>query len=145
KAALRYPLMIVGALVVAFVVMLGFVIPSFATFFDKAGLELPLPTQLCLELSAFLLRYGWLFLIIGGIGALAFRVSLKLPSVQVFRDAVFLRIPIIGPILVKAAMSRFSSIFAILQSSGILVLEAIDILAQSIDNAAISAQFLQLR
>lgn len=145
KRALRYPFMVVIALAIAFVIMLGFVIPTFATFFDKVGLELPLPTRLSLGLSAFLLSYGWLIVIVIAVGVIGFRLLSKLPSVQLFRSALLLRTPIIGPILIKAAMSRFASIFAILQSSGILVLETIDTLSQSIDNAAISAQFLKLR
>ncbi len=145
KAALRYPLMVVAALVVAFVIMLGFVIPSFASFFDRAGLELPLPTKICLQLSAFLTSHGWLL----GIALLAAiflaRFALGLPGAKLWRDTFLLRIPIIGPVLVKSAMSRFASVFAILQSSGIMVLEALDILSQSIGNSAISTQFLRLR
>src|SRR5690606_27154921 len=51
KAALRYPFMVLAALVIAFVIMLGFVIPSFASFFDRAGLDLPAPTRICLALD----------------------------------------------------------------------------------------------
>lgn len=145
KSAIRYPLMVVAALVVAFIIMLGFVIPSFASFFEKADLVLPLPTRICLQLSAFLTQYG--LYLLAAVVALGFlvRYLLRLPSAQLYRDTLLLKLPIIGPVLIKSAMTRFASVFAILQSSGILILEALDILSQSIGNAAISTQFMRLR
>jgi len=64
---------------------------------------------------------------------------------KIFRDGMYLRIPIIGPVFKKAAMARFASIFAILQASGITVLEAMDILAGTIGNNAIARDFRNLR
>lgn len=145
KSATRYPLMVVGALVVAFVIMLGFVIPTFASFFDQAGLELPLPTRICLELSHLLRSYGYLLLIAAVALFAAARFFLRNPRYRLRRDTWLLRMPILGPVLIKSAMTRFASVFAILHSSGVMILESLEILAQTIDNAAISAQFVRLR
>lgn len=145
KSATRYPLMVVAALAVAFVIMLGFVIPAFASYFDKAGLELPLPTRICLQLSAFFTSHGYL-LLLATVGVFVlFRLLLRLPSVRLWRDVQLLKIPIVGQVLIKSAMTRFASVFAILHSSGIMILESLDILSQSMGNSAISAQFDRLR
>src|SRR5690606_22955019 len=104
KAALRYPFMVLAALVIAFVIMLGFVIPSFASFFDRAGLDLPAPTRICLELSAFLVAHGWILAAVFVAAIILLRFALGLPNAKLWRDSFLLRIPIIGPVLIKSAM-----------------------------------------
>lgn len=145
KSATRYPMMVVGALVVAFVIMLGFVIPTFANYFDSAGLDLPLPTRICLHMSAFLTSHGLLLAILAVAAFIGMRLLARLPAVRLQIDTMLLRLPIIGPVLIKSAMTRFASVFAILHSSGIMILESLQILAQSMGNAAIAVQFERLR
>ncbi len=141
KAALQYPIIVIFFLVIAFFVLLTFVIPKFVTIFSKAGLDLPLPTRICLLLYNFFSNY-WYFLI-GGIVLLivALGYYFKTEPGKYVRDATLLKIPIIGPLFLKAAMSRFASIFAILQSSGVGVLDSMNILSGTIGNAAISREF----
>ena len=82
--------------------------------------------------------YIIIFLSIGIIGAVKY---IKTKQGRLLKDILLMKIPIIGPIFVKSAMSRFSSIFSILQSSGISILESIKILTGAINNAAISREF----
>jgi len=141
KAALQYPIIVVVFLMIAFFVLLTFVIPKFVKIFMSAGLNLPVPTKICLFLYQFLANYWQLM--IGGAVAVGVGLYLYLRTEQgrYVRDLVLLRLPIIGQLFVKAAMSRFASIFAILQSSGVSVLEAMRILTMTVGNTAIAREF----
>jgi type IV pilus assembly protein PilC len=145
KGALRYPILVTVFLGIAFFVLLTFAVPKFVRIFLSAGLELPLPTRLCMILYQALTDY-WLVIgvaLVAGIIALIYYFRTE-PG-RYFRDAVTLRLPIFGPLLIKAAMSRFASIFAILQASGVHVLDAIKILSGTIGNAAIAREFDRIR
>ncbi|MEA3486458.1 MAG: type II secretion system F family protein [Thermodesulfobacteriota bacterium] len=145
KAALQYPVIVVVALVGAFFVLLTFVIPRFVGIFTKAGLDLPLPTLICLYMYQFLHNY-W-HLLLGGLvlAVIGLRYWFKTESGRYVRDGLILRIPLVGPLFLKAAMSRFASIFSILQASGVTVLSALDILSGTIGNVAISREFSRLK
>ena len=140
-AALQYPAVVMFFLAVAFFVLLTFVIPRFVGIFLNARIDLPLPTLICLYLYNFLANY-WLLLIIAALGAgVGLFYYFKTPRGQFARDAVILKIPVVGSLFIKASMSRFASIFAILQSSGVSVLESMKILSGTMGNAAISREF----
>lgn len=145
KSAIRYPLIVLSVLAVAFVIMVGFVIPKFVTFFSRAGLELPWVTRFCLGLSEVLRGYGLLLLGTLVVLFLLGRYLIRIPEVRLAVDAFLLRLPLIGPVFVKSSMTRFASIFAILHASGILVLESFDILAKTVNNLAIAQQFERIR
>lgn len=142
KSAMRYPQIVLGVLGVAFLVMVGFVIPRFASFFANASLELPAPTRLCMWMSEMLMSYG-LYMFLGAIlGYVIYnRYFNKTEQGILKRDRLLLKLPLIGPVMVKASMSRFASIFSLLQSSGVLVLESLRILESTVGNAAIAAEF----
>ena len=144
KSALQYPIIVAVFLVGAFFILLTFVIPRFTRIFTSAGIELPLPTLICMSLYQFLSNYLYLILgaTIAGTGALIY--YLKKEQGKYLRDAFVLKLPIFGPLFIKAAMSRFASIFAILHTSGVHVLNAIGILSGTIGNAAISREFDQI-
>lgn len=146
KSAMRYPMMVIGFLGVAFFVLLNFVIPQFVRVFEKAKLDLPVPTQICIFMYKIMNDY-WLIAIIIVSGGLfsGYYFFFKMPSGILLRDQFLLKVPIVGPVLSKAAMSRFASIFAILQTSGITVLESIDVLAKTINNAAITKEFIKIK
>ncbi len=145
KSALQYPAIVVVALAGAFLVLLTFVIPKFVNIFNKVGLDLPLPTRICLYLYRFLQDY-W-YLLLGGLVLVIVGLSywFKTEPGRYVRDRFILGLPLIGNLFVKAAMSRFASIFSILQASGVTVLNAFEILSGVIGNAAISREFSNLK
>ena len=145
KSALQYPIIVCVFLAIAFFVLLTFVIPKFSSIFLSAGVALPLPTQICMLLYNILANYWFLVLgaVVGGVVALASYI--KTEQGRYMRDLFVLRVPIFGPLVIKSAMSRFASIFAILQSSGIHVLESLKILSGTIGNTAIAKDFDQIR
>lgn len=141
KSALQYPMIVISFLFIAFFVLLTFVIPKFVNIFVGAGLKLPIPTKICILLYNLTVSY-W-YLVIGGllaIGILLF-FYLKTSQGKFVRDTVIMKLPILGPLFVKATMSRFASIFSILQSSGVPVLESMTILSGTIGNTAVAREF----
>jgi len=145
KSALQYPMTVLIALGIAFFVLLTFVIPKFVTIFKNAGLDLPLPTVICIWLNQFLIGYWYLSL--GSLAAVIIGLNqyFKTDQGRYIRDSLILKFPILGPLFLKSAMSRFASIFAILQSSGVPVLESLRILSGTMGNAAIAKEFDRIR
>ena len=145
RSAMFYPAFVLGLLVVAFIILLAFVLPKFVTILSRSGVALPLPTQIAMGLYQFMSVYGGFILAGALIAVLATGFYLRTDQGRFTRDYMLIKAPIIGPVVVKSAMSRFSSIFSILQSSGIAILEAMTILSATIGNAAISREFDRIR
>lgn len=145
KSALQYPIMVTVALGIAFFVLLTFVIPKFVTMFGRAGLDLPLPTQIAMLMYKFISVYWYLGL--GGLAALIFGLKVFLGTArgQYLKDALLLRLPLVGPLFVKSVMSRFASIFAILHASGVPIMVSMKVLSGAIGNRAIAAEFDRVR
>ncbi len=145
KSALAYPIIVVVFLFTAFLVLITQVIPKFVNIFKNAGLTLPLPTQICLLIYEFLSNY-W-YIIVGGIALIVIFLFyyLKTEQGKFTRDTLLMRLPLLGPLFTKSAVSRFASIFSILQSSGVDVLDSMDILAGTIGNAAVARELEGLK
>ncbi|MFK4763637.1 type II secretion system F family protein [Desulfobaculum sp. SPO524] len=145
KSALTYPAIVVTALFGAFLFLLTFVIPKFMGIFRSAGIELPMPTKVCIFLYEGLNAY-WPF-ILGGtvLGVIALVMYVRTPQGRLVKDTALLKSPLIGKVMLKAAMSRFAAIFALLQSSGVSVIHSVDVLSKTIGNAAIERVFEGLK
>jgi type II secretory pathway component PulF len=145
KSALQYPIIVLVALTAAFFFLLTFVIPNFVSLFSRAGLVLPLPTLIAMNLYKFL--SGYWHLLVGGALLLFFvlRTYLRTEAGKYVRDDLLLRIPVIGDLFQKAAMSRFASIFSILQASGVPIMDTMRILSGTIGNRAIASEFDRVR
>ena len=140
KSALTYPIIVVVFLFTAFLILITQVIPKFVNIFKSAGLVLPLPTQICIFIYELLSNYWYIILGAVVVAGVFLYYYLKTEQGKYTRDAILMRVPLIGTLFVKSAVSRFASIFAILQSSGVDVLEAMDILSGTIGNAAIGRE-----
>jgi type II secretory pathway component PulF len=140
KSALTYPIIVVVFLFSAFLVLITQVIPKFVNIFKNAGLTLPLPTQICLLIYQFLSNY-W-YIILGGVAlAIIFLYYyLKTDQGKFTRDTLLMQVPLLGPLFRKSAVSRFASIFSILQASGVDVLDSMDILTGTIGNVAVARE-----
>ncbi|NMC90642.1 MAG: type II secretion system F family protein [Smithella sp.] len=145
KSALQYPIIVVIALVIAFVVLLTFVIPKFVAIFAKAGIALPLPTKIAMIMYQGLANY-W-HILLGGIIALVvfLRYYIKTPVGRYTFDTFLLKMPLFGSLFQKAAMSRFAAIFAIMQASGVPVMRTMEVVSDTIGNTAISREFDNVR
>lgn len=141
RSALQYPIIVVIALVVAFIVLLTFVLPKFASIFAKAGLKLPLPTRVAMAMYAILVGQWYIMLIVAITIFFGLKFYLKTEKGKYVKDSFLLRLPVFGPLFIKAAMSRFASILSILMASGVSVLNAITVLSGTIGNSAIARVF----
>ena len=137
QSAMIYPIavIVIAALVVG--VILWKVIPTFANLFAGLGAELPLPTRIVIALSNGLVRFMPFILV--GIGAFvfAFRSYYASPNGRRVIDAVVLKLPVLGSLMRKIAVSRFCRTLSTLLASGVSILEALDITARTAGNAII--------
>jgi type IV pilus assembly protein PilC len=145
QGALRYPMFVLAVLGGAFLVLLTFVVPRFVDIFEQGGVDIPLPTRICMGMYAFLSQFGGYMLLIAGALVVAGFYYVRTDTGRLMKDRLLMVLPLIGPLLVKSAMSRFSSIFSILQASGVGVLESLRVLTDTIDNAAIEVEFRKIR
>lgn len=145
KAAVRYPAIVVVMLVGVFFFLLTFIVPKFVSILERVGMDLPLPTKVCIFLYSMIHHYWAPGLAVMAVASIVLYQYLKTEPGQFYRDRLLMQIPLIGPLFVKSAMSRFASIFSILQSSGVTVLDSMDILAHTIANAAITREFIRIK
>jgi len=145
KQALRYPMFVLIAMTAAIVILNIFVIPVFARVFAGFHAELPLITRGLLAFSAFMI--AWWPLLIGaviGIGLLV-RAYIRTPAGGYKWDALKLRLPIVGEIVLKATLARFARSFALSSQSGVPLVQALTVVAQTVDNAYIGSRIEQMR
>lgn len=145
KQALRYPTMVIIAISIAIVIINLFVLPTFADAFKSFHAELPLATRLLLGFSAWMVA-TWPMLLATLIGAvLAVRSWLGTEAGRYTWDRWKLRLPIAGPIVLKATLARFARSFALAAKSGVAVSQAMTVVALTVDNAFIGARIEQMR
>jgi type IV pilus assembly protein PilC len=125
--------------------MMTFVIPTFAQMFAGLGAELPLPTKVVLWMSEVTRRY--LLLILGGLGAFVFAVRAynRTERGSAVIDRLLLRIPVIGILVQKVAVARFTRTLGTLLSSGVPILEGLRITARSAGNRVVEQAVMQAR
>ena len=137
KGAMVYPSVIFSVAGMAIVILLIFVIPTFQTMFESAGIPLPLPTRVVIGMSAFLQAFWWALLI--GIVAsfFAIRAIYATDGGQLAIDRLMLSMPILGDLQRKAAVARFTRTLGTLVSSGVSILEGLEITAKTAGNRVI--------
>ncbi|ADH87053.1 type II secretion system F family protein [Desulfurivibrio alkaliphilus] len=145
NTALAYPKIVSLALLGAFLFLLTMVIPQFVSTFDRAGIELPLPTVLSIAMYRLLTEHWLVLLVVLAAGFFGLRAYFNSAAGYVVKGHLLLRLPIVGPLFLRSAMSRFSSIFAILLASGVTVMESLAIISEVIGNGAISREFEKLK
>lgn len=145
KQAVRYPIFVMIAMAVAIVVLNIFVIPVFAKVFAGFNAQLPLITRGLLGFSAWMIKW-WPLLIAVGIGlGVGARAYVRTPEGRYRWDARKLKLPIIGDIILKATLARFARSFALSSQSGVPLVQALTVVAQTVDNAYIGARIEQMR
>jgi type IV pilus assembly protein PilC len=137
KGAMIYPGVILTVAALAVTVLLLFVIPIFEDMFSQAGIALPLPTQIVISLSEILQTYWWA--IFGGmaVAAVLLRQYYKTDQGELLIDRIILNFPILGDLQRKAAVARFTRTLGTLVSSGVSILEGLEITARTSGNRVI--------
>ena len=145
KTATRYPMIVVGVIILAIVIVMTFVIPKFVAFYGVFNANLPLATRVLIYSSELVVRYWPVAL--GALIAFGFasRYFLSRPSGREWFDRQLLKLPIFGDIIIKSNVARFSLIFRILFRSGVPLVKSIDLLTSTVKNAAIVAEVRRLQ
>ena len=143
--ALRYPIFVIATMAVAIIVMNLFVIPAFAKMYAGFRAELPLPTQILIGFSNFMVHY-WPLIAIGIAGAtVGFRGYLATSAGRYKWDRIKLVLPISGKIVLKATLARFARSLSIALKSGVPAVQALSVVARVVDNTYVAHRIEQMR
>jgi len=146
KGAMVYPATILVVSIGVIALLLVKVIPVFKKMFEDMGGALPAPTQMVVDMSEFMQK--WIVVILVVMGASVFSFFYARSRVREFRyrtDAFFLKMPVFGSLLRKVAVARFSRTLGTMISSGVPILEALDICARTAGNLVIEAALVKTR
>jgi type IV pilus assembly protein PilC len=145
RSAMIYPIAVITIAAMVVAVILLKVIPTFAALFSGLGAELPLPTRIVIAASNFLARYFIFFLVAIAGGVYGFRRYYATYTGRRVIDGFLLKLPILGMILRKIAVARFCRTLATLTSSGVPILESLDITARTAGNAIVEDAIIDTR
>jgi MSHA biogenesis protein MshG len=145
KAALRYPSFVVLAIVAAVVVVNIWVIPKFADAFERMKLELPWQTHLLINVSDFFVNYWPLMLIGAGVALFGVRFYVRTSEGRYRWDRLKLRLPLVGSIIHRATLARFSRSFAMSIASGVPLVQALTVVSRAVDNEYVGSRVLNMR
>jgi type IV pilus assembly protein PilC len=145
KSALIYPVAVVGMAVIIVGALLKWVVPIFANLFAGLGVNLPLPTRITMGLSAFVQTFWWV--VIAGSVGLWFGVKQirKNPRGKYYFDKMLLHLPVMGVLLRKIAVGRFTRTLGTLITSGVPILEGLSITARTSGNAVLEEALMKVR
>lgn len=145
KGAMVYPAVIVTVAITAIAVLLIFVIPTFESMFASVNMELPLPTRIVIGSSKILLKWWWAILLALGAGVVMLRQYYATPKGRKQIDSMLLNAPVLGDLLRKSAVSRFTRTLGTLISSGVSILDGLEITAKTAGNRVIHDAVMQSR
>jgi type IV pilus assembly protein PilC len=145
KGAMIYPGVISSVAAIAISVLLIFVIPTFERMFASVGLALPLPTRVVIAMSKFLTGYWWAVIAAGVAGFYAFKNYYASNDGKLVIDRLMLKAPVLGDVLRKSSVSRFTRTLGTLIGSGVSILEGLEITAKTAGNRVISDAIMESR
>ena len=145
QTALRYPTMVLFALFGALVILNIFVIPTFASMFAKLGADLPLATKFLISSSNFFLNYWPYMIVFSVIAYVSLQKSLKTAKGRHQWDKRKIKLPIIGSIIERSILARFSHSFGIILKSGIPMTTGLTLVADAVDNSYMQEKIITMR
>jgi type IV pilus assembly protein PilC len=145
KGAMVYPGVIMAVAGIAIAVLLVFVIPTFSEMFASAGMELPLPTRVVIALSDFLIGFWWAILAVIALAVFAIRRYYATPGGRKQIDTMMLHAPVLGDLIRKSAVSRFTRTLGTLISSGVSILDGLEITAKTSGNRVVHDAVMESR
>lgn len=145
KSAMRYPTFVILALLVAMIILNIFVIPTFASMFEKFDAELPLMTQVLIGTSHFFVNYWWLLslMLVGGV--IAWRRYINTSAGRFKWDKHKLKIPFVGDILKRTLLGRYSQSLAMVLRSGVPMTTGLSLTAHAVDNSYMEKAIITMR
>lgn len=134
KSALTYPAVIMVMSVVVVIILVGFVLPRFKTFFESLHVQLPLPTRILLGVAGFLTTYWVIIALTVLLVIVVFLVTLRTERGQVLRDRLVLSLPVIGDLMHHVVLERFCRILSSMLTAGVPLPEAMRVTADAVSN-----------
>ncbi|MGC9423894.1 type II secretion system F family protein [Vibrio sp.] len=145
KTAMRYPTFVISFITIAMFILNIKVIPQFATMFSRFGVDLPLPTRILINMSNFFVNY-WLAIIGGIVGVIiAFRAWVATPQGRETWDKFRLRIPVVGGIVNRAQLARFSRTFSLMLKAGVPLNQSLALSAEALENKFLESRLLKMK
>lgn len=145
KGAMTYPIVVITLAIVVVVIIMVKVIPVFSSMYEGMGARLPFPTIVCMNISKILINYFYIVAIFVILVAVGLRQYYKTIGGRLQMDSLFLKIPVVGDILRKTAVARFCRTLGTLTSSGVPILEGMDITARTSGNMVIQNAILKAK
>ena len=145
KSALIYPVSVISIAALVVGCLLKFVVPIFANMFISMGVDLPLPTKIVIGLSNFIGRFWWLIFLSIGLLFVAVKYIRKDPKGRYMFDKMLLNLPVLGTVLRKIAVARFTRTLGTLITSGVPILEGLTITARTSGNAVLEDALMKVR
>lgn len=145
KSAMTYPIAVISIAIIVVVIIMVKVIPVFSAMYEGLGSSLPFPTLVCIGLSNILIRYSYLVVAFIVVIVMGLKQYYKTVSGKLALDKLFLKIPVIGDILLKVAVARFCRTLGTLVSSGVPILEGMEITARTAGNMVIQNAILKAK
>lgn len=143
--ALRYPIIVLGAVGVAIAVVMGLVVPRFSTIFAAFGGELPGPTRAIIAVSGFTVNYWWLVALAIAAAAFGLRAFLNTDGGRFAWDRAKLRLPVLGGIVQRATLARFARAFTMTSRAGVPLLESLSLISRAVQNEYVGEQVRSMR
>jgi type IV pilus assembly protein PilC len=145
KGAMIYPGVISGVAAAAIIILLVFVIPTFEKMFASVGMALPLPTRVVIGMSRFLQGYWWAVIVAIVIAGWSLKKYYSTSDGKLAIDKLLLKMPVLGDVLRKSAVSRFTRTLGTLIGSGVSILDGLEITAKTAGNRVIQDAIMQSR
>jgi type IV pilus assembly protein PilC len=145
KSALIYPVSVISIAAIIVGALLKFVVPIFSNMFASMGVDLPLPTRFVIGLSNIVSRFWWVAFVAIISLVVGIKQLKKSPQGRLFWDGLLLKMPVFGQVLRKIAVARFSRTLGTLLTSGVSILEALNITARTSGNAVLEQALLKVR
>ncbi|MFY9682547.1 MAG: type II secretion system F family protein [Candidatus Sulfotelmatobacter sp.] len=145
KSALIYPVAVVSLAGLIVAALLKWVVPIFANLFAGLGVALPLPTRIVMGLSAFVGSFWWVVIVAGASFVFGLRAIRKNPKGRYYFDKFLLHLPVVGSLLRKIAVGRFTRTLGTLITSGVPILEGLAITARTSGNAVLEEALMKVR
>ncbi len=145
KSALIYPAVVISVAITAVFILLWKVIPTFASLFEGLGADLPVPTKIVIAISKFLQHFGLLIVILVALGIYGVKKWYQTEKGKKVLDNLMLKIPVIGMLIAKITIARITKTLSTLVSSGIAILDALEITAKAAGNVIFEETVMKIR
>jgi type IV pilus assembly protein PilC len=145
KSAMTYPVVVFVMVILIVTGMLIFIVPMFENLYKELGGTLPAPTRMLIGISNLVKGFWWLLILLGIAFFFGLRAWKKTESGRMFLDAFKIKVPVFGPLFHKVSLSRFSRTLSDLIRSGVPILESLDIVSGTVNNAVVSKAILAVQ